>query len=163
MSPYQHQFPSQHPQSHGPAHQQPSLATATYLGGAQMSPFGAANGLGSLGAGFGVGVGMGDQTGLASQAARMGFAHGAQLQQLQQQQQQQQQQQSHGLGGEHPSRQGGVSKGRIRDVWKQNLDEEMAVIRVLIDDYQYVAMVSCQNPRPPLLAVAAPILTKFPN
>ncbi|KAI1854500.1 hypothetical protein JX265_007631 [Neoarthrinium moseri] len=140
ISPYQHQFPSHPSQSHAASHQPPSLASQGY----QMSPFGAANGLGALGAamntgaGFGVGnlAGAADQTGLASHAARMGFAHGATLQQ-----QQHPHQQSHGLGGEHTTRPSGAAKGRIRDVWRHNLTEEMAILRELVDDYPYVSMV----------------------
>ncbi|ORY70074.1 ribonuclease H-like domain-containing protein [Pseudomassariella vexata] len=125
MSPYPHQF------NNHQSHQPPSLATQGYLGNSQMSPFSPANGLAGLGAGFG------DQTGLASHAARMGFAHGAQLQQ---QQQQHPHQQSHGLGGEHTARSAGQNKGRIRDVWKHNLNEEIAILRELIDEYSFVAM-----------------------
>lgn len=114
-----------------------------------MSPFGAANGLGGLGtgmntgAGFGAGslAGAGDQTGLGSHAARMGFAHGAQLQQ----QQQHPLQQAHNIGGEHPTRTGNAAKNRIRDVWRHNLNEEMAVLRELVDDYPYVSMVRSTN------------------
>ncbi|KAI0128548.1 CCR4-NOT transcription complex subunit 7 [Xylariales sp. AK1849] len=141
ISQYGHQFPSHPSQSHATGHQPPSLATPGYLANSQMSPFGAANGLGlgsmNAGAGFGVGsmTGAGDQTGLNSHAARMGFAHGAQLQQ-----QQHPLQQSHTLGGEHTTRQSGAAKGRIRDVWKHNLNEEMAVLRELVDEYPYVAM-----------------------
>ncbi|KAH8674070.1 ribonuclease H-like domain-containing protein [Xylariales sp. PMI_506] len=130
ISPYQHQFPSHPSQSHATGHQPPSLGNPAYLANSQMSPFGAANGLMNAGAGFGIG-GAGDQTGLASHAARMGFAHGAQLQQ------QHPHQQSHGLGGEHTTR---AAKGRIRDVWRHNLNEEMAVLRELVDDYPYVSM-----------------------
>lgn len=32
---------------------------------------------------------------------------------------------------------------RIKEVWKSNLDEEMAKIRVLIEKYPYVSMVWC--------------------
>lgn len=70
-----------------------------------------------------------EQTGLASHAARIGFAHGAQHAH----------QQSHNLS-EHSSRPQGAAKSRIRDVWKHNLAEEMAILRELIDDYPYVAM-----------------------
>lgn len=34
------------------------------------------------------------------------------------------------------------NKGRIREVWKHNLEEEMAVLRDIIDKYPYIAMVS---------------------
>jgi CCR4-NOT transcription complex subunit 7/8 len=144
ISPYQHQFSSHPSQSHATGHQPPSLGSQGYLASSQMGPFGATNGLGlgngmNAGGGFGLPSmgGAGDQTGLGSHAARMGFAHGAQMQQ----QQQHPHQQSHGLGAEHSTRQGGASKGRIRDVWKHNLTEEMAVLRELVDDYPYVAMV----------------------
>jgi CCR4-NOT transcription complex subunit 7/8 len=89
------------------------------------------------GAGLG-GVGAGGDTGLASHAARMGFAHAGNLQQQQQQQQHPgQQQQGHGMGGEvHPK-----AKGRIREVWRHNLHEEMATLRELVENYPYIAMV----------------------
>jgi CCR4-NOT transcription complex subunit 7/8 len=139
---YPQQFSSHAAQGHTASHQSQGLAASAYLPGTQMGGgFGGANGLGALGAaGLNAGatqygMGLGDQTGLNSHAARMGFAHGAQMQQ-----QQHLHQQSHGMG-DHGGRQGGASKGRIRDVWKHNLQEEMAIIRELIDDYPYVAMV----------------------
>ncbi|KAM7202123.1 CCR4-NOT transcription complex subunit 7 [Naviculisporaceae sp. PSN 640] len=49
-----------------------------------------------------------------------------------------QQQQGHGVMVEqHTTRQ---QKGRIREVWKHNLHEEMATLRDLIDKYPYIAM-----------------------
>jgi CCR4-NOT transcription complex subunit 7/8 len=71
--------------------------------------------------------------GLASQEAQMRFAHGAALQQ---QQAQQQQAQESGV-----SRPAGVS-GRIRDVYANNLNQEMAIIREMVRKYPYVSMVS---------------------
>jgi CCR4-NOT transcription complex subunit 7/8 len=133
ISPYPHQFPS-HAQGHASNHPQ-SLGNPSYLNpNAQLSPF-AGNGALSLQGGLnaGGGFGVGAETGLASQAARMGFAHGAHLQQ-----QQHHQQQQHVLG-EHQTR--NQAKGRIREVWKHNLNEEMAVIRDLVDKYPYIAMV----------------------
>ena len=144
-----------------------------------MNPFGG-NGALSLAAAAAVsmnpgagGFGVGDNSGLASQAARMGFAHGAQLQQQAQQaaaaaaqaQQQSHAQQLHhqqvqahaqhqqhhthhqlhaALGEPHPGRM--PAKGRIREVWKHNLAEEMAAIRDLVDRYPYIAMVSAFVP-----------------
>jgi CCR4-NOT transcription complex subunit 7/8 len=35
-----------------------------------------------------------------------------------------------------------ANKGRIREVWKGNLHEEMAILRQLVDKYSYIAMVS---------------------
>lgn len=59
----------------------------------------------------------------------MSFARGAQLQQ----------QSGHG----QDSIGGSISHGpsRIREVWKTNLGQEMAMIRNLIDRYPYVSMV----------------------
>lgn len=34
----------------------------------------------------------------------------------------------------------------IRDVWESNLDEEMANIREILEEYPYVAMVSVGTP-----------------
>ncbi|KAL1894704.1 CCR4-NOT core DEDD RNase subunit [Sporothrix stenoceras] len=169
-----HQY-NAHPQAGHPGAQHPSLGQQSYLNpaaaaaaAAQMNPFGANGGLSlaaaaSMNPGAG-GFGVGDNSGLASQAARLGFAHGAQLQQQQAQQQAAQQaQQSHvqqlhhqqvqhaqqqhhnhhhqlhaALGEPHQGRM--PAKGRIREVWKHNLVEEMAAIRDLVDKYPYIAM-----------------------
>jgi hypothetical protein len=77
-----------------------------------------------------------DQTGFASQAARSGFQH-AGLQQPQHHPHQQ----PHGLSGERLARTGGGNKGRIREVWRHNFEEEMAVLMDLAEDYPYIAMV----------------------
>lgn len=140
ISPYPHQFAS-HAQAHS-ANQPPQLGgNPSYLNpNAQISPF-AGNGALALAAGLnpggGGGFGADGNVGLGSQAARMGFAHGAHLQQ-QQQQQQHHHQQSHVLGEPQTRNQ---AKGRIREVWKHNLHEEMAVLRDLVEDYPYIAMV----------------------
>lgn len=42
---------------------------------------------------------------------------------------------------EHPTIRSQPNKGRIREVWKHNLHEEMAVLRDLVDKYPYIAMV----------------------
>ncbi|OAA54109.1 ccr4-not core complex subunit [Niveomyces insectorum RCEF 264] len=188
ISPYHQQFgghPSaQHPSLNGPSYLNPAAAAAAAAAAAQLNPFGgngalslaaAAAAVGGMNPGAGGFGGVGGDTGLASQAARMGFAHGAQLQQQQQQAQQAQQQQSHqqqqqqqqqlhhqqlqahqqqqqqpqqqhhnhhplhaALGEPHTTRM--PAKGRIREVWKHNLVEEMAVIRDLVDRYPYIAM-----------------------
>lgn len=94
--------------------------------------FGPQGGISGLPSGFGAGSGLGGGgTGLASQAAVMGFAHGAALQQ---------QQATHdALSAANQARTG---HGRIREVWKHNLHEEMAVLRELIERYPYISMVS---------------------
>lgn len=146
ISPYHQQFPAhgQHSTSHPP----PLTANPSYLNpNSQINAFtgngnllSLAGGLNSAGA-FGVGGGGGaGDTGLASHAARMSFAHAGNLQQ-QQQQQQQPQQHSHVMN-DHPTR--SQAKSRIRDVWKHNLHEEMATLRDLVDKYPYIAMVGGQ-------------------
>ncbi|KAI0856593.1 CAF1-domain-containing protein [Xylaria cubensis] len=135
LAPYQHQFP-QHPATSHATHQQTSLANPPYLT-QQLGPFGT-NGLalgGSMGAASGFPVS--DQTGFASQAARTGFQHAAALQQ--QQQQHNPHQQSHGQPGERTSRAGGA-KGRIREVWRHNFEEEMASLMDLAEEFPYIAM-----------------------
>ena len=75
---------------------------------------------------------MGGGTGLGSHAAQMGFAHGAALQR---------QEASDGqslLSTEAKN----MAKGKIREVWRGNLAQEMAVLRGLVDRYPYIAMVS---------------------
>ncbi|KKK15027.1 hypothetical protein P175DRAFT_0509919 [Aspergillus ochraceoroseus IBT 24754] len=147
--PYSHlqahlQQQQQQPQHH-PAHA-PSSNTALpppSLGGhpgfatgnpnTNINPFtlsgaGIANGMSV--AGFGGTDGGG--TGLASHAAQMGFARGAQMQQ----------QQLHQVHDGRLTLDGKASgvKTRIRDVWKHNLAQEMAVLRQLVEKYPYISM-----------------------
>lgn len=100
-----------------------------------INPFApSANGNGLAG-GFGSGNGLnGGGTGLASHAAVMGFAHGAALQQ--QQARDAMRRSSVGLSGPK-----GQMKGRIRDVWRGNLAQEMQILRGLVDRYPYISMV----------------------
>ena len=71
-------------------------------------------------------TGGGNGSGLASEAAFRGFAHGAALQQHQQEAAQL------GLKSGHTA--------RIRDVWAHNFDSEMVLLRELIAKYPYVSM-----------------------
>lgn len=129
------------PQHGFPSHGQPQggpLGANQYLNAsAQITPFSGANSNAFGGAGLnGPGAGFPD-TGFGSQSARMGFAHGpgamqpphhgAQL--------------HHGLAEHQPMR-SHPNRGRIREVWKHNLHEEMAILRDLVDKYPYIAMVS---------------------
>ena len=75
-------------------------------------------------------------TGLASHAAVMGFAHGAAMQQ---QQAREAARRTSGVGK-------GPMKGRIRDVWRTNLAQEMQVLRGLVEKYPYISMVSYYQP-----------------
>ncbi|KAK3504513.1 CCR4-NOT transcription complex subunit 7 [Neurospora crassa] len=167
-SPYHQQFPThgQHTASHPPQ----LTGNPAYLNqNAQVNPFSANSNLLGLGGGLSAGGGgfnVGGDSGLASHAARMGFQHGAQLQQQQQSHQQQHQQQQaqqqtaqhsqhaqhaqhqqhmqhapqqgHGALADHVTR--SQSKSRIREVWRHNLHEEMAILRDLVDKYPYIAM-----------------------
>lgn len=173
-SPYHQQFSThgQHTASHPPQ----LTGNPAYLNqNAQVNPFSANSNLLGLGGGLNAGGGgfnVGGDSGLASHAARMGFQHGAQLQQQQQSQQQQHQQQQaqqqtaqhsqhaqhaqhqqhmqhapqqgHGALADHVTR--SQSKSRIREVWRHNLHEEMAILRDLVDKYPYIAMVGLQSP-----------------
>jgi CCR4-NOT transcription complex subunit 7/8 len=104
---------------------------------AQISPFAGVNGNAFGAAGLN-GSGFADSS-FGSQSARMGFAHGptAGLQQPQHGGQVQ-----HGVLLEHPTMRAQPNKGRIREVWRHNLEEEMAVLRDIVDKYPYIAMVS---------------------
>ncbi|DAA79287.1 TPA_exp: Uncharacterized protein A8136_0060 [Trichophyton benhamiae CBS 112371] len=110
-----------------------------------------ANGIGVAGFPTGAGAGVlgdGSGTGLASHAAQMGFVRGAQMQQQQQQQQAQQQLQQHQVQQVHLGHDGRLTmdtksnavKSRIRDVWKHNLAQEMAMLRSLVEKYPYISM-----------------------
>lgn len=111
---------------------------------AQISPFAGANGNAFGAAGLN-GSGFPD-SGFGSQSARMGFAHGpAGLQQPQHGGQVQ-----HGVLMEHPTMRAQPNKGRIREVWKHNLEEEMGVLRDIVDKYPYIAMVSLHSHYSPM-------------
>ncbi len=123
-----------HSQSHASGLPPPSLgANPSFMNpNSNINPFtvngnamGIPQGYGAGGGGLGVGGG----TGLASHAAQMGFAHGAALQQ-----------QGHNGISEQGGR-GMVKQGRIREVWKHNLQEEMDTLRRLVDRYPYISMV----------------------
>ena len=99
-----------------------------------VNPFAPTSNLNGLVGGFGPGGGLnGGGTGLASREAQMGFAHGAALQQ--QQQQREQLRRTSGGGTKNQM------KSRIREVWRSNFAQEMAIIRELIEDYPNVSMV----------------------
>jgi CCR4-NOT transcription complex subunit 7/8 len=125
-----------------PTHGQPQggpLGANQYLNAnAQINPFSAAgNGNAFAASGLNGAAGFAD-TGFGSQSARMGFTHGPAAAALQQQQHGGPVQ--HGVLMEHPAMRSQPNKGRIREVWKHNLHEEMAVLRDLVDRYPYIAM-----------------------
>lgn len=124
----QQQYPS-HSQGHTPGLPPPSLGNPGFMNANSMSnPFavnGNALGVGNFG---GSGLGMPGGIGLASQEAQRSFA-GASVHQ-----------QGHNGMGEHSAR-GVANKGRIREVWKNNLQEEMGNLRNLVAKYPYIAMV----------------------
>jgi len=123
-----HQQASQHP-AHLQQHQNQLHTFSSHQAfnaAGQSSIFGpqGANGTGPAGGlhpGFGSGLGAGHS------AAQMGF-HGG-LPQLQH---------AHDISGNRGSN---PHAQRIREVWRHNLDEEMALLRLLIDKYPYVSMV----------------------
>ncbi|PNY29812.1 Uncharacterized protein TCAP_00273 [Tolypocladium capitatum] len=121
-----------------PSHGQPQggpMGGNQYLNAnAQMNPFANGNSFGAAGLN-GAAAGFAD-SGFGSQNARMGFAHGPGLQQPQHGGGQVQ----HNVLMEHPTMRTQPNKGRIREVWKHNLHEEMAVLRDMVDKYPYIAM-----------------------
>jgi CCR4-NOT transcription complex subunit 7/8 len=132
------QYPS-HSQAHTAGLSPPSFGgnTSFMNPNSNINPFANGNAL-SLAQGFGSGSGSGSgsggglggvgaATGLGSHAAQIGF-HGASLQQ------------AHNSIGEQGVRVV-ANKGRIREVWKSNLQEEMDTLRRLVDKYPYISMV----------------------
>jgi CCR4-NOT transcription complex subunit 7/8 len=103
-----------------------------------INPFAVNGNALSLAQGFGGAgtMGMAAGTGLASHAAQIGFAHGAALQQAGQ----------NGMNEGNQTR--SVNKGRIKEVWKHNLAEEMESLRRLVDRYPYISMVIEHEPLP---------------
>lgn len=102
---------------------------STSSGNGIAGPFGSANGLASGG------------SGLASQAAVMGFAQVAAMQARDALRR--------SIGGTGSGKR--QMKGRIRDVWRGNLAQEMTVLRGLIDKYPYISMVRFLIRRPSIL------------
>jgi hypothetical protein len=93
--------------------------------------FGPQTGNAGLQGAFSAGAGLGNGgAGLASQAAQMGFAHGAALQQ------------QHGHEAANANAFSSKSNNsRIREVWKHNVKQEFAVLRQLVEKYPYISMV----------------------
>ncbi|KAK0673965.1 putative CCR4-NOT transcription complex subunit 7 [Cercophora samala] len=129
---------------------------------ASGNPFGATSNLMGLAGGMGAAAaaaGFTADSGLASHAVRMGF-HSGGMQQAQAQQQQVLQQQQHQQAqqhGQHPAvhpaqhtpqqshamehtTRAAQNKGRIREVWRHNLEEEFEILRDLVQTHKYVAM-----------------------
>ena len=103
--------------------------------GANINPFAPTGNTNGLAGGFGTGSSIsGGGTGLASQAAIMGFQHGAALEQRQQRDAVRR---TSGGGAKHQT------KGRIREVWQSNLAQEMQILRSLVEKYPYISMVRC--------------------
>ncbi|KAG8165689.1 hypothetical protein KVR01_004241 [Diaporthe batatas] len=136
VAPYQHQFAGLNPghsnnytpQLGGnPSHLNPNAQIPSFATNGNV--LGLGGGMNSAAASFGVG----HDSGLGGQAARMGFQN-ATLQHPQHAQQH-----SHSMMGDQPAR-NPLAKGRIREVWKHNLEDEMAVLRDLVQDYPYIAM-----------------------
>lgn len=129
-----YQSQSQHlPGSFNPQH---AFASSALNGG--ISPFnpGSAYGgsafsnmPGTGGSTFNGGVLGGQGQGLASVAAQQGFARGAAMQEH-----------SHAAAEAGLTGVKAGAMGRIREVWRHNLDQEFAVLRQLIVKYPYVSM-----------------------
>ena len=84
---------------------------------------------GTTGSGFNGGVLGGQGQGLASVAAQQGFARGAAMQEH-----------SHAAAEAGLTGVKAGAMGRIREVWRHNLDQEMAILREMIIKYPYVSM-----------------------
>ncbi|TVY67500.1 Poly(A) ribonuclease pop2 [Lachnellula suecica] len=124
----QYQY-ANHPQAHAGNNMAQPLANQAFMSTNSMNnPF-AVNGHSlNMGGNFGSsGLGMSEGTGLGSRQAQMSFASASMHPQ------------GHNGMGE-PGARGQANKGRIRDVWKSNLHEEMAILRDLVQEYPYIAM-----------------------
>ncbi|KAK4204387.1 putative CCR4-NOT transcription complex subunit 7 [Triangularia verruculosa] len=158
---YHQQYQTHAPQNSG--HPPPLGGNPAYLNQltAAGNPFGATSNLMGLTGGMGAAAGgFNAESGLASHAARMGFHSGGMQQAQAQQQQALQQQQQHQQAQQHPQHaalhsaqhtpqqshvldhttRAAQNKGRIREVWKHNLEEEFETLRDLVQTHKYVAM-----------------------
>lgn len=91
--------------------------------------------------------------GLGSHAAQAGF-HQAGIQQ-----QQQQVYEASLSGSGMPKRE----KTRIREVWKHNLAQEMALLRKLVDKYPYISMVCAPAERSRIVTKILTMSVRIPN
>ena len=140
--------PNQHQQPSSAGLPPPSFNSHPGFGqgnaNSNLNPFAPAISTNGLAGGFGGGTGLGgggtrlggEGIGLASNAAVMGFAHGAAIQQ---------QQARDALRRSSGGGKGGM-KGRIRDVWATNLVQEMQILRELVEKYSYISMVYASFP-----------------
>jgi hypothetical protein len=116
---------------------QPSFGGSAINGGISPFPSASAYGASAFTPGVGSSVfnggaigGQGQGQGLASVAAQQGFARGAAMQEHT----------AHQLEAASMDSKSGANS-RIRQVWRHNLEQEMAVLRQLIIKYPYVSMV----------------------
>lgn len=133
-----HSIPQSHYQQQQHSLPQPLTRPSNYAGVNGFAPptsnVALQNAYASAGAlaGANAAQGVGGGTGLGSEAAYRGFAHGAALQQ----------QQAHQAEAAQLGLKSGLA-GRIREVWAHNLEHEMVLLRQLITKYPYVSMVGC--------------------
>jgi hypothetical protein len=120
---------------------QPSFGGSAINGGISPFPSASAYGASAFTPGAGSSVfnggaigGQGQGQGLASVAAQQGFARGAAMQEHT----------AHQLEAASMDSKSGANS-RIRQVWRHNLEQEMAVLRQLIIKYPYVSMVCCYS------------------
>ena len=134
----QNSIPQSSYQSHT-SHLPGSFSSQPSFGGASIAPFPSSATYGASaftpGAGSSVFNGgtigaQGQGQGLASVAAQQGFARGAAMQEHT----------AHQLEAASLDSKSGANS-RIRQVWRHNLEQEMAVLRQLIIKYPYVSMV----------------------
>ena len=136
----QNSIPQSSYQSHT-SHLPGSFSSQPSFGGTTIAPFPSSATYGASaftpGAGSSVFNGgtigaQGQGQGLASVAAQQGFARGAAMQEHT----------AHQLEAASLDSKSGANS-RIRQVWRHNLEQEMAVLRQLIIKYPYVSMVRC--------------------
>ncbi|RMZ70930.1 CCR4-NOT transcription complex subunit 7 [Pyrenophora seminiperda CCB06] len=122
---HQPQNNMQHP-GFGGANQAHNLNLFGQHQGGFQSNAGLSGGLGGAGLGAAAAIGgVGGGTGLDGHEARMRFAHGAQIQE-------------NAARGQDGAK--GLAGQRIREVWRSNLNQEMDMLRTLIDQYPYISM-----------------------
>ena len=138
----QNSIPQSSYQSHT-SHLPSSFTSQPSFGGTTISPFptSATYGASAFTPGAATSVfngstigAQGQGQGLASVAAQQGFARGAAMQEHT----------AHQLEAASMDSKSGANS-RIRQVWRHNLEQEMAVLRQLIIKYPYVSMVCCDS------------------